>query len=84
MEGKSPGREADSSTPSTSEVKNAGTYTSTTPHVLMVLYLLELRDNFTYLVLLYFTDPISKNAHRMSTEPLFSFFTKGNTSTHPL
>jgi hypothetical protein len=44
---KGPGREADHSPPSSAEVKNAWSCTSTHPYVFMVLYLhvLESRDN---------------------------------------
>jgi hypothetical protein len=44
---KRPGREADHSRPSSAEVKNAWSYTSTPQYVFMACCLLEYRDNFT-------------------------------------
>jgi hypothetical protein len=43
-----PGREADHSPPSSAEVKNAWSYTSTPPYVFMALYLAKHRDNFNF------------------------------------
>jgi hypothetical protein len=48
---KRPGREADHSPPSSAEVKNAWSYTSTLPFVFMAWYLVKNRDNFAF----YFT-----------------------------
>jgi hypothetical protein len=45
---KRPGREADHSFPSTAEVKNAWSYTSTLPYVFMAWCLVKHRDNFTF------------------------------------
>jgi hypothetical protein len=42
------GREADHSSISGAEVKNAWSYTSTPQYVFMVWYLVKLRDNFTF------------------------------------
>jgi hypothetical protein len=50
---KRPGREADHSPPSSAEVKNAWSYTSTPQYVFMVWCLVTHRDNFTFT----FTDP---------------------------
>jgi hypothetical protein len=44
---KRPGREADHSLPSSAEVKNAWSYTSTPPYVFMAWCLVKHRDNFT-------------------------------------
>jgi hypothetical protein len=44
---KRPGREADHSPPSSAEVKNAWSYTSTPQYVFMSWYLVEHRYNFT-------------------------------------
>jgi hypothetical protein len=44
---KRPGREADHSPPSSAEVKNAWSYTSTPPYVFMAWCLVKHRDNFT-------------------------------------
>jgi hypothetical protein len=46
---KRPGREADHSSPSSAEVKNAGSYTSTPQYVFMAWCLVKHRDNFTFL-----------------------------------
>jgi hypothetical protein len=43
---KRPGREADHSTPSSAEVKNAWSYTSTPPYVFVAWCSLKHRDNF--------------------------------------
>jgi hypothetical protein len=45
---KRPGREADYSPPSTAEVKNAWSYTSTPQYVFMAWCLVKQRDNFTF------------------------------------
>jgi len=45
---KRPGREGDHSPPSSAEIKNAWSYTSTPPYVFMVWYLVKHRDNFTF------------------------------------
>jgi hypothetical protein len=42
------GREANHSPPSSSEVKNAGRYTSIPQYVFMAWYLVKYRDNFTF------------------------------------
>jgi hypothetical protein len=47
---KRPGREADHSSPFSVEVKNAWSYASTPPYVLMVRYLVKHRDNFTFAI----------------------------------
>jgi hypothetical protein len=44
---KRPGREADHSAPSSAEVKNAWSYTSTPQYVFMAWCLVKHRDNFT-------------------------------------
>jgi hypothetical protein len=49
---KTSGREADHSPPSSVEVKNPWSYTSTPPHVLIAWYLVKHRSNFTFLFLL--------------------------------
>jgi len=41
-------READHSPPPNAEVKNAWSYTSTSPYVFMVYCLVKHRDNFTF------------------------------------
>jgi hypothetical protein len=46
--GKAMRREADHSPPSSAEVKNAWSYTSTLPHVFKVLYLIKYGENFTF------------------------------------
>jgi hypothetical protein len=46
--GKRPGREAEHSPPSSAEVKNAWSYTSTPQYVFMAWCLLKHRDNFTF------------------------------------
>jgi hypothetical protein len=51
---KRPGREAVHSSPSSVEVKNVCSYTSTPPYVVKALCLVKQRDNFT-VDLLYFT-----------------------------
>jgi len=43
-----PGHEADHSPPSITEVKNAWSYTSVPPYVLMAWYLVKHRDNSTF------------------------------------
>jgi hypothetical protein len=43
---KRPGNEADHSPPSSAEVKNAWSYTSTLPYVFMALYLVKHRGKF--------------------------------------
>jgi hypothetical protein len=43
-----PGREADHSPPSSAEVKNAWSYTSTPQYVFMALYLFKQRGNFNF------------------------------------
>jgi len=45
---KRPGREADHSTPSSTEVKDEWSYISTPQYVFMVWCLIKLRDNFTF------------------------------------
>jgi hypothetical protein len=45
---KRPGREADHSPPSSAEVKNAWSYTSTPKYVFMAWCLVKHRDNFTF------------------------------------
>jgi hypothetical protein len=45
---KLPGREAAHSPPSSAEVKNAWSYTSTSQHVFMAWCLVKHRDNFTF------------------------------------
>jgi hypothetical protein len=45
---KRPGREADHSLPSSAEVKNAWSYTSTPQYVFMASCLVQHRDNFTF------------------------------------
>jgi hypothetical protein len=45
---KRPGREADHSSPSSAEVKNAWSYTFTPQYVFMAWYLFKHRDNFTF------------------------------------
>jgi hypothetical protein len=46
---KRPGREADHSPPSSVEVKNAWSYTSTPQYIFMAWCLVKHRDNFTFL-----------------------------------
>jgi hypothetical protein len=46
---KRPGREADHSPPSSAEVKNAWSYTSTLQYVFMVWCLVTHGDNFTFI-----------------------------------
>jgi hypothetical protein len=48
-----PGREADYSPPSSAEVKNAWSYTSTPQYVFMAWCLVKHRDNFTFTFYLY-------------------------------
>jgi hypothetical protein len=50
---KRPRREADHSLPSSAEVKNAWSYTSTPQYVLMAWCLVKHRDNFTFTLPLY-------------------------------
>jgi hypothetical protein len=50
---KRPAREADHSPPSSAEVKNAWSYTSTPQYVFMTWYLVKNRDNFTFYIYLY-------------------------------
>jgi hypothetical protein len=45
---KRPGREADHSPPSSAEVKNAWSYTSTLQYVFIAWCLVKYRDNFTF------------------------------------
>jgi hypothetical protein len=45
---KRPGREADNSPPSSAEVKNARSYTSTPQYVFVAWCLVKHRDNFTF------------------------------------
>jgi hypothetical protein len=45
---KRPGREADLSLPSSAEVKNAWSYTTTPPYVFMACCLIKHRDNFIF------------------------------------
>jgi hypothetical protein len=54
---KRPGREADHSPPSSAEVKNAWSYTSTPPYAFMAWCLVKHRDNFTFTRLLW--NPLS-------------------------
>jgi hypothetical protein len=44
----SPDREANHSPPSNAEVKNAWSYTSTTPHVFSPWHLVKYKNNFTF------------------------------------
>jgi hypothetical protein len=48
LEVKWPGRKADHSPPSSAEVKNARSYTSTPQYVFMAWCLVKQRDNFTF------------------------------------
>jgi len=48
LEVKRPGREADRSSPSGAEVKNAWKYTSTPQYVFMAWFLVKHRDTFQY------------------------------------
>jgi hypothetical protein len=48
LEVKRPGREADHSLPSSAEVKNAWSYTSTPQYFFMAWCLVKHRDNFTF------------------------------------
>jgi len=48
--GKAPGREADHSPPSMTEVKNVWICTSIAPYVFMAWYLIKHRDKFTLLL----------------------------------
>jgi hypothetical protein len=48
---KQPEREADYSRPSSAEVKNAWSYTSTTPHVFMAWWVIKHRVSFTFALL---------------------------------
>jgi hypothetical protein len=58
---KQPGREADHSPPSSAEVKNAGSYTSTPQYVFMEWCLVKRRDNFTFYTFMYICElPTSK------------------------
>jgi hypothetical protein len=50
---KRPRREADHSPPSSAEVKNAWSYTSTPPYVFIAWCLVKHRDNFTFYLLNY-------------------------------
>jgi hypothetical protein len=50
---KRPGRETDHSSPSSTEVWNARSYTSTPPYVFMACYLVKQRDNLSFTILLY-------------------------------
>jgi len=47
---KRPGREADHSPPSSAEVKNAWSYTSTPQYVFMAWYLVKQRDNCSFIL----------------------------------
>jgi hypothetical protein len=58
---KRPGPEADHSPPSSAEVKNAWSYTSTPQYVFMTWYLVKHRDNFTNFTF-YFTHIVQKTA----------------------
>jgi hypothetical protein len=48
-----PGRESYHSPPSSAEVKEWGSYTSTPPYAFMAWYLVKHRDNFTFYLYLY-------------------------------
>jgi hypothetical protein len=50
---KESGHEADLSSPSNAEVKNALSYTFTSPHVVVVWCLLKYRNNFTFYLFIY-------------------------------
>jgi hypothetical protein len=65
---KRPGREADHSSPSSAEVNNAWSYTSTPPYVFMAWYLVKHRDNFTFHLL-----SIKRCNHRVKTLDQRSF-----------
>jgi hypothetical protein len=52
---KRPRREADHSPPSSAEVKNAWSYTSTPQYVFMAWCLVKHRDNFTFTLVYYIT-----------------------------
>jgi hypothetical protein len=52
---KRPGREADYSPPTSAEVKNAWSYTSTPQYVFMAWCLVKHRDNFTFTYVTNFT-----------------------------
>jgi hypothetical protein len=54
LEVRRPGREADHSPPSSAEVKNAWSYTSTPQYVFMTWCLVKHRDNFTFTFILYY------------------------------
>jgi hypothetical protein len=45
---KRPGREAEHSSPSSAEVKNSWSYTTTPQYVFMAWFLVKHRDNFTF------------------------------------
>jgi hypothetical protein len=63
-----PGREADHSPPSSTENKNAWSYTSTSQYVFMAWCLVKRRDNFTFY--LYLT------CHKIT--PVVTFCVRGN------
>jgi len=46
---KQPGREADHSSPSSVEVKNAWSYTTTPQYAFIALWLVKYKDNFTFI-----------------------------------
>jgi hypothetical protein len=52
LRAKRSGREADHSPPSSAEVNNAWSYTSTDPDALMAWYLVKHSDNFTIIIII--------------------------------
>jgi hypothetical protein len=58
-----PGQEADHSPPSSAKVKNAWSYTSTPPYVLMAWYFVKHRENFPFST---FTSIASRESLRIS------------------
>jgi hypothetical protein len=65
---KRPGREADHSPPSSAEVKNAWSYTSTLHYVFMAWCLVKQRDNFTLQNLICFATPNVDVTYKISSK----------------
>jgi hypothetical protein len=66
---KQPGREADHSPPSSAEVKNAWSYTSTPQYLFMGWCLVKHRDNFTFFYL-YLTHIDDVSVHKILIQNL--------------
>jgi hypothetical protein len=68
---KRPEREADHSPPSSTEVKNAWSYTSTPLYVFMTWRLVKHRDSFTFYIYLYIRVTLGECNNNMATSNLY-------------